>query len=463
MTENLSVPEKLDIIVRAYDIRGIVPSQLDEELMELLGRAFAKYIRKEKLASKVLCGRDMRASSPELSRAFLAGVLAEGMDAIDLGMISSDLLYFASGKMDLPGVIITASHNPGEYNGIKFCGKAAAPIGEETGLMEIKGLALSSAREGEASEIKGKSENLDLLEDFVGHLKKQVDFAKLSSLKIVVDAANGMGGMIANAVFGNSDIDMDLMYGEPDGSFPNHPADPSNPKNLVDLQKRVKARKADMGLAFDGDADRVFFVDDKGSVLSGSVATALIAKCLLNGSTGEIVAYNLICSKSVPETIEKFGGVGLKTKVGHSYIKQVMAESGAIFAGEHSGHFYFRDNFCADSGMLAALKIMELVAMDKEPLSKLKIPFENYVNLGEFNFEVLNPSEAIQQISKIYSQYPQESLDGLSVDAGSWRFNIRPSNTEPVVRLNLETSSQKEFKQRFKELKKLIRNFCSNI
>lgn len=461
MAENLSIQEKLDIVIRAYDIRGIVPSQLDEELVELLGSAFAKYLQQNNVASKILCGRDMRLSSPQLSQAFLKGVLAEGMGAIDLGMISSDLLYFASGKMDLPGAIFTASHNPAEYNGIKFCGKAAAPIGEETGLLEIKELATKTSTSSQVKVLE--PESMDLMEEFAKHLKAQVDFVKLSSLKIVIDAANGMGGVIANEVFKDSGIEMDLMYGEPDGSFPNHPADPLNLENLKDLQKRVKANKADLGLAFDGDADRVFVVDDKGEALSGSTTTALIASHLLNDSAGETVAYNLICSRAVPEAIKKFGGVGLKTRVGHSYIKQVMSESGAIFAGEHSGHFYFRDNFCADSGMLAALKIMELVVLKAQPLSQLKLPFESYVNLGEFSFEVPNPSEIIELISKQYSQYPQEKFDGLSVDAGAWWFNLRPSNTEPVVRLNLETSSKKEFKSHLKELKKTIQDFCSNI
>ncbi len=466
------IESRLAAIIHAYDIRGVIPSQLDEELSELLGRAFARFIKSKQLGiRKILCGRDMRVSGKELSRAFCGGAMTEGMDVIDLGLISSDMLYFASGHLDLPGAVFTASHNPPEYNGIKLCAAQAAPIGKETGLAEIKDIAgeLAGSSELESSgslssesgslsseSARGELEPRDMLKDYVNHIKSQVDFNSLAPLKVVADVANGMGGLVVPAVLEDSNLELDLMYGDLDGSFPNHPPNPLNPKNLKDLIKKVKKEKADLGLAFDGDADRVFLVDDKGSPLNGSLTTALIASHILSQHPGEIIAYNLICSKTVPEIIAKLGGKALKTRVGHSYIKSDMAESGAVFAGEHSGHYYFRSNFGADSGMIAAVMIMELMTKSGKPLSQLRKPFEKYTASGEINFKAGDPQALIEAVSRKYEQYPQESLDGLTVDLDSWWFNLRPSNTEPLVRLNLEAASRSEFKRRSKEVRNVL-------
>ncbi len=461
----VEIGARLDAVIHAYDIRGIVCSQLDEELSELLGRAFAHFIKSGKSkALKILCGRDMRASGLELSSAFCRGVMSEGVGVVDLGLISSDMLYFASGYLSLPGVVFTASHNPPEYNGIKLCAAQAAPISKETGLAEIKDIAEKLAgsdglEPSDSSPLEtdiGQLESHDLLNEYVNHIKCQVDFDSLAPLKMVVDAANGMGGLIVPAVFKDSNLELDLMYGDLDGSFPNHLPDPLNPENLKDLIKKVKSQKADLGLAFDGDADRVFLVDDKANPLNGSLTTALIASHILGKYPGETIAYNLICSKTVPEIIKKLGGKTLKTRVGHSYIKSDMAESGAVFAGEHSGHYYFRSNFGADSGMIAAVMIMELLTESGKPLSQLRKPFEKYTASGEINFQAGDPQALIEAVSREYEHYSQERLDGLTVDLDSWWFNLRPSNTEPLVRLNLEADSEHAFKKHIKEVRNVL-------
>ena len=469
-----STAQKVDAVVHAYDIRGIVPSQLDEQVVRFLGKAFAAYLKAEDPATtKILCGRDMRKSGESLSQAFCSGVLEAGLGVVDLGLISSDLLYFATGDLNMPGAIFTASHNPSQYNGIKLCKAAAVSIGIGNGLEKVRELAVEfsvagtdnsgSPDEQRTGDKKAEFEKLNFLDRYVEHMRNQIDFFNLAPFKVVVDAANGMGGLIVPAVFNGSPLDLDLMYGELDGEFPNHPPDPLNVENLQDLRKRVVEVGADIGLAFDGDADRVFLVDEKGDPLSGSTATALIAGYFLKRFPGEKIAYNLICSKSVPDTIQELGGIGIRTRVGHTYIKQVMTESGAIFAGEHSGHFYFRDNFGADSGMIGALKVLEQMSQSQKTLSQLKKPYEKYTTRGEINFEAPRPQEIIQEVAKRYAAYPQDELDGLTVDMGSSWFNLRPSNTEPFVRLNLEAESEEEFQQHFEGLKSVLKELMANI
>ncbi|MHB8189336.1 MAG: phosphohexomutase domain-containing protein [Ferrimicrobium sp.] len=436
-------------IFKAYDIRGVVPDELDESWVRAIGTAFAETVG----GSCVVVGRDMRISSPELVAAFMEGVCAASMDVVDIGLASTDMLYFASGRLELPGAMITASHNPGTHNGIKLCRAAAVPIGRESGLHSIETRAREIHDIGSGPSGSGTISHQDLLGAFVDHIRSFVDVGLLSHLRVVVDTANGMGGLVVPAVFEGLGMSVDFLYPELDGSFPNHPADPIQPENLVDLKARVLAYGADVGLAFDGDADRVFLVDDKAAPLSGSVTTAIIAKRLLEVSPGSSVLYNLICSKAVPEVVAELGGKAIRTRVGHSYIKAQMAETQAVFGGEHSGHYYFRDNYRADSGLIAALYVLEDIARQGRSLSEIRLPFERYAASGEVNTKVKGVESVIAFVERAYDGRGEvDHLDGLTLDFGDWWFNLRPSNTEPLLRLNLEARSADEVSKHSQEV-----------
>jgi phosphomannomutase len=433
----------LDQIFKAYDIRGTVPDQLDAELSHKIGHAFARFVRDGgDSATKVLVGRDMRASGTELVAAFAEGVRRQGVEVVDLGLASTDLVYFAAGRLDAPGAMFTASHNPAQYNGIKLCSAGARPIGQDTGLVDIRRMVESD--QPAPQERSAPLKRLDMLDEFAAHVRSFVDTQVLRPLRVVVDTANGMGGLVVPRVFETLPFDVEIMYGELDGSFPNHPADPIQPENLRDLQARVRETGADVGLAFDGDADRVFLVDDTGEPLSGSTTTSIVAKVILEREPGATILYNLICSKAVPEIITEAGGTPVRTRVGHSFIKQVMAETGAAFGGEHAAHYYFRDNWRADSGSIAALVVLEQLSKAGVPLSELRKPFERYASSGEINLEVTDQAATIERVAAAYPEAAQERMDGLTVDLGDRWFNLRPSNTEPLLRLNLEAPDPTE-------------------
>jgi phosphomannomutase len=431
----------IDAIFKAYDIRGTTPDQLDAELAGRIGAAFAVFVRSQPGgASQVLVARDMRPSGVQLAHAFAEGVQAQGLDVVDLGLASTDMLYFAAGSLDAPGAVFTASHNPAQYNGIKMCLAGARPIGQDTGLAEIKALA----RDGvpAATDPPGGFRAEDLLAAFATHVRSFVDGGSFRPLKVVADTANGMGGLVVPAVFEGLPVELEVLYGELDGTFPNHPADPIDPENLRDLQARVLETGADVGLAFDGDADRVFLVDDAGEPLSGSATTAIVAAGVLEKEPGATILHNCICSKAVPEVVRERGGTPVRTRVGHSFIKSVMAETGAAFGGEHSAHYYFRDNWRADSGCIAALVVLEQLSRAGVPLSELRRPFDRYAASGEINFRVDDPAAVIEAVAASYADAHQDRLDGLTVDLGDWWFNLRASNTEPLLRLNLEAADE---------------------
>jgi phosphomannomutase len=440
----------LDAIFKAYDIRGIVPDELDADLSWKIGAAFAAFTR----APTILVARDMRPTGDALVSAFTAGANSQGVDVVDLGLASTDLIYYAAGRFDAPGAMFTASHNPAAYNGIKLCLAGAAPVGEETGLRTIKEL---TQQELDQASTPGTVTRRDVLAEYGAHVRSFVDVDALKPLKVVADTANGMGGYVAPEVFRGLPFEVDYLYPELDGTFPNHPADPIQPENLRDLQARVLETGADVGLAFDGDADRVFLVDERGAGVSGSLTTALLAKAILEKSPGETILHNAICSKAVPEVIRECGGTPVRTRVGHSFIKQVMAETGAIFGGEHSAHYYFRANYRADSGLIASLLVLEQLSIAGEPLSSLVRPLDRYAASGEINTKVDDTAAVIERVAAAYSSLEQDRLDGLTVDAGSWWFNLRPSNTEPLIRLNLEAPTREECEARTNEVLSLVR------
>ena len=427
----------LDQIVKAYDIRGTVPDQLDADVAHALGVGFASFVN----ADTVVVARDMRPSGPKLVDAFSRGLLEQGVDVVDIGLASTDLMYFASGTLDVPGAMFTASHNPAGYNGIKLCLAGARPVGVDSGLAEVRDVAervLDGHSPREAATAGTWSER-DMLAAFADHVLTFVDPAEIGSMRVVADTANGMGGLVVPAVFERLDgIELEVMYPELDGTFPNHPADPLQPANQRDLRARVTAGGFDLGLAFDGDADRVFVVDETGSGLSGSATTAILAAATLRQHPGATVLHNLICSKAVPEVVAELGGTPIRTRVGHSFIKQLMADTGALFGGEHSAHYYFARNFNADSGLIASLMVMAEVGRSGRPLSEVRKPYERYASSGEINTQVSDADAVIERVSEHYASFGQDRLDGLTVDCGTWWFNLRPSNTEPLLRLNLE-------------------------
>jgi phosphomannomutase len=429
-------------IFKAYDIRGLVDSELTPDFAFSTGVAVARFLELEREPGTVVIGEDMRPSSPDLASAFAAGVTSQGLDVIRIGLASTDMLYFAAGKLNLPGAMFTASHNPAAYNGIKLCLSGARPIGKESGLLAIE----KFVKEGSPMAMRhpGVEKHRDMLEEYVDHLFSLVDLTAIRPLKIVIDAGNGMAGYTAPAVFKRLNAEVIEMYFDLDGTFPNHEANPIEPGNLVDLQKAVKKHGADIGLAFDGDADRCFLVDEKGALVNPSALTSLIASRELSRYPGSNIIYNLISSRAVKEVVEENGGTAIRSRVGHSYIKKLMAESNAVFGGEHSGHFYFRDFWRADSGMLAALHAIAALGETKNSLSSLLSTFNRYHSSGEINSTVADAQASMKIIEELYGTLKDVSvdhLDGLTINGDNWWFNLRASNTEPLLRLNVEAST----------------------
>jgi phosphomannomutase len=436
-------------IIKAYDVRGTVPEQLDANFARALGAAFVRVVG----ATKVVVGRDMRESGPGLVAAFAEGATAQGADVIDMGLASTDALYFASGYLRIPGAMVTASHNPAEYNGFKLCRAEAVPVGQDTGLADIRDLMAAGVPD--FSGAPGSMEFMNLIPEYAKFLRELVDISAIRPLRVVVDAGNGMAGYTVPAVLLSEvglpalPLALDEMYFELDGSFPNHEANPIDPDNLRDLQAEVLRMGADIGLAFDGDADRCFIVDERGELVSPSAMTALIAQRELRRVPGSSVIHNLITSRAVPEVIAAAGGTPIRTRVGHSFIKDAMARTGAIFGGEHSGHFYFRDFWCADSGMLAAMHV--LATLGNAPagvtVSDLMAPYSPYVASGEINSIVHDHAAVMAKVRSAFSSRPGvqlDELDGLTVSGPDWWFNLRPSNTEPLLRLNVEAPTVAE-------------------
>jgi phosphomannomutase len=431
----------LSQIVKAYDVRGVVPDQLDVTDTEALGAAFAEFAG----APSVVVGHDMRPSSPDLAAAFARGAASRGVDVVQIGLASTDMLYFASGFLNMPGAMFTASHNPAKYNGIKMCRAGAAPIGQESGLTQIRQAAQAvidgtplppAANTGTISERA-------MLEEYAAYLNKLVDLSGIRPLKVVVDAANGMGGYTVPTVFKGLPLDVVDLYFELDGTFPNHEANPLDPKNLVDLQRAVVEHGADLGLAFDGDADRCFVVDERGEPVSPSTITALVAVRELAKHPGATIIHNLITSAAVPEIVREHGGVPVRTRVGHSFIKQEMATTGAVFGGEHSAHYYFQDFWKADTGMLAAMHVLAALGEQEAPLSRLAADYSRYAASGEINSEVADQAGRTAAVRAAFEGRPGvtvDELDGLTVAGQGWWFNVRPSNTEPLLRLNIEAA-----------------------
>lgn len=438
-----------DAIFKAYDVRGTVPDQFDADGARLIGGAFARFVAAEG-ASAIVVGHDMRPEGEEFSTAFGDGAMAHGVDVVDVGLCATDMMYFASGRLDLPGAVFTASHNPAGYNGIKMCLAGAAPIGSTSGLDVIKQMAKDGP---DPTGSSGGRTTDDMLPGYVEHVHSFVDTSALRPLTVVADTANGMGGLVVPAVFEGLPFQLDHMYPELDGTFPNHPADPIQPENQRDLMARVLELGADVGLAFDGDADRVFLVDETARAISGSLTTAMVARSILEKNPGSTVLYNLICSKTVPEVVAEGGGTAVRTRVGHSFIKQVMAETGAIFGGEHSGHYYFRDNYRADSGLIAALVILEAMSDHPAGLADLVSSLDRYAASGEINTTVPDAAAVIDRVAAAYTDADQDRMDGLTVDLGDWWFNLRPSNTEPLLRLNLEAADAAEVDRRVDEVR----------
>nr|WP_203601511.1 phosphomannomutase/phosphoglucomutase [Streptomyces sp. SID9727] len=446
-------------LVKAYDVRGVVPDQWDEKLAGLFGAAFVEVTG----ADAIVIGHDMRPTSPALSGAFARGAAERGADVTMIGLCSTDQLYYASGALDLPGAMFTASHNPAQYNGIKMCRAGAAPVGQDTGLAEIRALAGEWSEKGAPEPVAtpGTVTGRETLTDYAAHLLSLVDLTEIRPLKVVVDAGNGMGGHTVPTVFAGLPVDLVPMYFELDGTFPNHEANPLDPKNITDLQARVVAEGADLGLAFDGDADRCFVVDERGEGVSPSAITALVAARELarNGGRGTII-HNLITSHSVPEVVREHGGTPVRTRVGHSFIKAEMAAHGAIFGGEHSAHYYFRDFWNADTGMLAALHVLAALGGQDAPLSTLVAQYDRYAASGEINSTVADQKASTTKAASAYAHHEDattDTLDGLTVTTPTWWFNLRPSNTEPLLRLNVEAKDEETMRRVRDEVLTLIR------
>ncbi|MFI1815251.1 phosphomannomutase/phosphoglucomutase [Streptomyces sp. NPDC020422] len=448
----------LSQIVKAYDVRGVVPDQWDEALAELFGAAFVRVVG----ADAIVIGHDMRPSSPGLSAAFARGAARQGADVTLIGLCSTDQLYYASGALNLPGAMFTASHNPAQYNGIKLCRAGAAPVGQDTGLSEIRELAERWSDEGapEPAATEGTITERETLADYAAHLLSLVDLSAIRPLTVVVDAGNGMGGHTVPTVFDGLPLDVVPMYFELDGTFPNHEANPLDPKNIVDLQARVRAEGADLGLAFDGDADRCFVVDENGDPVSPSAITALVAARELAKTPGGTIIHNLITSWSVPEVVRENGGTPVRTRVGHSFIKEEMAKTGAIFGGEHSAHYYFKDFWNADTGMLAALHVLAALGGQDGPLSALVAAYDRYASSGEINSTVADQADRLAAVRAAYTDQEGvtlDDLDGLTVTSADWWFNLRASNTEPLLRLNIEARDEQTMQKLRDEVLALVR------
>jgi phosphomannomutase len=445
----------LDRIFKAYDVRGVVPDELDADIARRIGGAFARWSG----APRIVLGRDSRISSPELAAAITEGATAAGTDVVELGLASTDLLYFASGALDLPGIMLTASHNPKDYNGLKFCLAGARPVAEDTGLRAIRDLV--EAPEPAPVASLGHSEHVDLLDRYVEHVLGFVDVEAMRPMTVVADTANGMGGLVVPAVMERLPVKLHHLFAELDGTFPNHPADPLEPENQRDLKAAVLEHDAVVGLAFDGDADRVFLVDERAEDVSGSLLTALVAVAMLRREPGAKIVHNLICSWIVPETIRAHGGEPVRTRVGHSFIKQVMADTGAVFGGEHSGHYYFRDNYRADSGLIAAVVALGELSASEGDLSTLLQPFRKYVASGEINSRVVAHAGRVVAIAAALAAGRQDRLDGLTVEYDEWWCNVRASNTEPLLRLNVEAVSREILDAETSRVLDLIRGGAS--
>jgi phosphomannomutase len=429
------VPD-LSAIVKAYDVRGVVPDQLDESVARAIGAAFVQVVGAQ--GSTVAVGYDMRPSSPGLAAAFADGATGQGADVVVIGLASTDELYFASGHLDVPGAMFTASHNPAHYNGIKMCRAGAAPIGADTGLAEIRELAEHGVAEPAAA--RGTVQERDLLPEYAAYLRDLVDLRGIRPLSVVVDAGNGMAGHTVPQVLSGLPLTIHPLYFELDGTFPNHEANPLDPANLVDVRRAVRDVGADLGLAFDGDADRCFVIDERGEPVSPSAVTAMVALRELEKHPGASIIHNLITSRAVPEIVLEHGGRPVRTRVGHSFIKTEMARTGAVFGGEHSAHYYFRDFWRADTGMLAAMHVLAALGGQERPLSELVVGYERYVSSGEVNSEVADPLARSADVRAAFvdREVELDDLDGLTVDAATWWFNLRVSNTEPLLRLNVE-------------------------
>jgi len=442
-------------IFKSYDIRGIYGEDLNDDVAYLIGRAAAQYLHVPEIA----VGRDMRVSSPQITAALIRGITDQGVNAIELGMTTTDELYFAVGKFNYSaGVMVTASHNPGAYNGMKFCRAQAFPISAESGLAEIRDLAIKGSFS--EPEQKGKIIKHDVLDDYIKHALSFVDVSKIKPLKVVIDAGNGMAGLAMPKVFEHLPCTLIPLYFELDGTFPNHPASPIEPENMADLQKKVLEVGADLGAAFDGDADRMFPVDERGEIVDGSMVTAIASNSLLHKFPGSTILYNLIVSKSVPDLVAKLGGKSFRTRVGHSYIKAEMRTHNAIFGGEHSGHFYFRDNWYADSGLIAFLLTLELVSLSDQPLSETLKPLDQWVRSGEYNSKLNDPKGKMEALVERFggADQPVDRLDGVTLDFGDWWFNARASNTEPFLRLNVEAKTRALMEEKRDELLAFIRS-----
>ncbi|MET8861576.1 phosphomannomutase/phosphoglucomutase [Nonomuraea sp. NPDC004580] len=426
-------------IFKAYDVRGVVPDELDEQTAEAVGAAFVEVTG----AGSIVVAHDMRESSPVLAEAFIRGARSRRADVVHAGLGSTDLLYYASGSLGLPGVMFTASHNPARYNGMKMCRAGAVPVGGDTGLTEIRDraseLLATAAQDTRAGSVIEK----DLLSGYAHHLRTLVDLSGIRPLKVVVDAGNGMGGHTVPAVFDGLPIELVPLYFELDGSFPHHEANPLEPQNLLDLQRAVVESGADIGLAFDGDADRCWVIDERGASVSPSAITALVAVRELAKDPGATIIHNLITSLGVPEIVREHGGVPVRTRVGHSFIKAEMARTGAVFGGEHSAHYYFRDFWFADSGMLAAMHVLAALGEQDRPLSEVAAAYSRYHASGEVNSAVSDQAEALRRVRAAFADRGEfDEVDGLTVTGSGWWFNLRPSNTEPLLRLNAEAADE---------------------
>lgn len=440
-------------VFKAYDIRGRADiGELDADLYRRIGGALVGRLG----ADTVAVGRDCRASSPGFASALGDGIRSAGGDVIDVGEVPTDAIYYFSGARQVHGAIVTASHNPAEYNGLKLCRPGAAPIGMDTGLADILEAVL--AGEQPDADREGSLQNISIVDDYVDHLFGIVPPDTIGNLRIAADGGNGMAGVAINQVFDRIDATLEGLYLEPDGTFPNHPADPLVPANLEDLKRLLDAGEFDLGVAFDGDADRAFFLDDLGEPLSGSTVTSLVARRILADNPGAYVVHNLITSKSVPEIVTEAGGVPVRTRVGHSFIKQVMADSGAVFGGEHSGHYYFKDNYRADSGMLAMLFLLRVVSEDGRALSVIRSEVERYSASGEINFTVDDQQDVMERVARTFEDAEVDRLDGLTVDWGDRWFNLRPSNTEPLLRLNAEAPDDAAVDSLVEEVSRILRS-----
>lgn len=445
--------DTLKDIFKAYDIRGKVGTELTPEVLEAVGKAYADWLPVE---GAVAVGRDMRPDSAELAQALIKGLTAQGRDVWDIGEVTSDMIYFATGHNNLAGgVMITASHNPGEYNGVKFCREEAKPVGQESGLFEVRDLAAKA--NFKPSSKTGTVTEKDVAEDWITHVLSFIDTDKLKPLKLAVDAGNGMAGKIFPELEPYVPFEVHEMYFDLDGTFPNHIANPLLPENLVDLQAAIKETKADVGVAFDGDGDRAVLVDENGEALTGTVMSALLSEYFLDKHPGSTVILNAICGRAAEEVIKTKGGSVFRSRVGHSFIKADMRTNDAVFGGEHSGHYYFRDNFMADSGLLAAVIALYVISIKNMPLSKLVEPYRKaYVTIPEKNFEVTDKQAVVQKITDAFTDGEQSQLDGLTVNYPNSWFNVRASNTEPVMRLNAEATSKSELDQLVAKVSKII-------